>query len=225
MGDSEKSEFETRGDAGFVEDVGQVALHGFFAEGELLGDVAIAAAFNDASDDVEFARGEAVGFALRGLCLTHEVMQSGDEIDDALAADPIVAGIHGANGGVEASCQSVFEDDAAGADVERFNDLLGGDGGREQNDFDGRRAIHDGAHGLETGQARHLDIEQEDVGGLLQGLGDGLIAIVGFSNDFKAVALGEHVAHTDTDYRMIIGEYDANGLLFHRSPIPPKSRD
>ena len=62
----EQGQFQTGGDAGFVEDVRQVALHGFFAESELLGDVAIAAAFNDASDHVKFARSEAVGLALRG---------------------------------------------------------------------------------------------------------------------------------------------------------------
>ena len=65
VGDGEEGQFEAGGDAGLVEDVGQMALHGFLAERELLGDVAIAAAFHDAADHVEFARGEAVGFALR----------------------------------------------------------------------------------------------------------------------------------------------------------------
>ena len=127
--------------------------------------------------------------------------------------------------GMKSVGQRVFKDDSAGADVERLNNLLGGDGGGEQDDLDGRRTIHDGAHSLKAGQAGHLHVEEEDIGQMLKGLGDGLIAIVGFSDYFEAFALGEHVAHTDTDYRMIIGEYDADGLLFHESPIPPKSRD
>ncbi len=97
--------------------------------------------------------------------------------------------------------------------MERLDDLLGGDGRGEQDDLDRGRAVHDGAHGLKARQARHLDIEQKDVGGLLQSLGDGLIAIVGFSYHFEAVALGEHVAHADADYRMIVGEYDADWLV------------
>ena len=75
MGDGEQGQFETGGDAGFVEDVGEVALYGLFAEAELLGDVAVAAAFYDATDDFEFARGEAVGFALGTAGLLHELVQ------------------------------------------------------------------------------------------------------------------------------------------------------
>ena len=69
MCDGEEGQFEAGGDAGLVEDVRQVALHGFFAQVELLGDVAVAATFNDAADDFELAWREAVGFALGGGCL------------------------------------------------------------------------------------------------------------------------------------------------------------
>jgi hypothetical protein len=124
-----------------------------------------------------------------------------------------------------APARASFQDDSAGSNVERLDDLLGGDGRCEEDDLDGGGAVHDGAHGLKAWQTRHLDIEQEDVGGLLQGLGNGLIAIVGFPDYFEAVALGEHVAHTNANYWMIVGEYDADGLLFHVSPKPPKSRN
>ena len=99
MGDGEESQFEPGGDAGFVEDIREVPLDGLFADGELLGDVLVAAAFDDAGDDFEFARGEAVGLALghsRGLL--HQGVERGDQIDDALAADPVVAGEDGAQG-------------------------------------------------------------------------------------------------------------------------------
>jgi len=51
VGDGEEGEFEAGGDAGLVEDVGEVALHGLLADGELLGDVAVAASLDDAGDD------------------------------------------------------------------------------------------------------------------------------------------------------------------------------
>jgi len=49
-----------------------VTLDGFFAEAELLGDVAVGAAFDDAADNFHFARGEAEGFAVGdgGLCMS-----------------------------------------------------------------------------------------------------------------------------------------------------------
>ena len=53
---AKKRELEAGGDAGLVEDVRQVALDGLFAQVELLGDVAVAAAFNDAADDFKLAR-------------------------------------------------------------------------------------------------------------------------------------------------------------------------
>ena len=81
-----------------------------------------------------------------------------------------------------------------------------------------RMASRPGRRGIWTSSSRMS-------GGLLEGLGDGLVAVVGFADDFKAVVLGEHVAHADADDRMIVCQYDANGLLFHESPIPPKSRN
>ena len=53
MGDGEEGEFEPGGDAGFVEDIGEVAFDRLLADGELLCDVAVAASFNDAGDDLD----------------------------------------------------------------------------------------------------------------------------------------------------------------------------
>lgn len=74
MCDGEKGQFEPSGDARFVEDIRQVALHRFLAQIELFGDVAIAAALNDASDDVELSWREAVGFSLGYGCLAHQLV-------------------------------------------------------------------------------------------------------------------------------------------------------
>uniref|UniRef100_E6QIA4 Uncharacterized protein n=1 Tax=mine drainage metagenome TaxID=410659 RepID=E6QIA4_9ZZZZ len=164
VGDGEESEFEAGGDAGLVEDVGEVALDGLFAEAELAGDVAVAASLDDAADDFKFARGEAEGFALRRSGLLHEAVERADKVDDALAADPVVASDDSADGGLEVVGKSVFEDDAAGTDLERFDDLLCGDGGGEEDDLDGGAAVHDGAHGFDARQAGHHEIEKEDVG-------------------------------------------------------------
>jgi len=108
-----------------------MALDSFFAQSELLGDVAVGATFDDATDDLELTRGEAVRFPLRDGGLLHQVMQSRDEIDHALAANPVVAGVDGADSSLQVAGERVFEHDAARTDVERFNDLLRGDSGRK----------------------------------------------------------------------------------------------
>ncbi len=188
MRDRKQRQFEPRGNARLVEDVRQVALHGLLAERELLGDIAIAAAFHDATHHVEFARGQAVGLALRRLGLAHQLVQRRDQVHDTLAADPVVTGIHRANGRVQRARQGIFQHNAARADVQRLDNLLSRDGGSEKHDLDGRRAVHDGAHGFEARQARHLNIEKKDVGRQLQGLRDGVVAVVGFAYYLEAVA-------------------------------------
>ena len=141
-------------------------------------------------------------------------MKSADEVDHALAADPVIATKDGANGGLQVAGEGVFEDDAAGADVQGLDDLLRGDCGGEEENLDGGCAVHDGAHGLQAGQARHLHVEQQNVGLQLEGLGDGFVAVVGIADHVEAVLFGEHVAHPDADYRMIVGDYNSNGF-FH----------
>ena len=147
-------------------------------------------------------------------------MEGGDEVDDALAADPVVAAEDGFDGGLEVVGEGVFEDDAAGADVQGLDDLLGADGGGEQDDLDRGHAGHDGAHGLKAGQAGHLHVEEEDVGLELEGLGDGFVAVGGVADDFKALRLREHVAHADADHGMVVRYHNSNGS-FHLSGLPP----
>ena len=210
MGDGEEGKFEAGGHAGLVKDVGQVALDGLLAQAELLGDVAVAAAFHDA----------ALGFVLGRGGLLHQVVERGNQVDDALAADPVIAADDGADGGLQMAGEGVFKHDAAGTDVEGFNNLLRGDGGGEKENLDGRRAGHDGAHGLKAGHTRHLDIEEKNVRLEIEGLSDGLVAIGGIADYFKAVSEREHVAHANTNNGMVVCEYDANWPV-HLSGYPP----
>jgi hypothetical protein len=106
--------------------------------------------------------------------------------------------------------EGVFEHDAARADVQRLNDLLGGDGGGEQQILTvgvpfmmARMASRPGRRGICTSSSRMS-------GSLFEGLGDGLVAVGGFADHFKAVLFGEHVAHADADYRMVVRQYNSN---------------
>lgn len=117
---------------------------------------------------------------------------------------------------MQCSGERVLEHDSARSDVKSFNDLLRRYGGREQQDFYGRRSTHDGAHGFKARQARHLDVKQQDVGSQLKGLRDGFIAIVGFTYNFEAVHFIEHVPNADANHRVVVCQHYAD-WLFHVS--------
>ena len=124
MGDGEESQFKARGDAGLVEDIGEVTLYRLFTERELFRNITVAATLDDATHHLKFARGETVSLALRHGGLLHQVVERRDEIDDALAADPIVARMNGADGRLQMIRERVFENDSAGADMQSFDYLL-----------------------------------------------------------------------------------------------------
>ena len=129
MRDGKEGQFQAGRDAGLVEDVGEVALDGLFAQIELPGNVPIAATLDDATHHFKLTVREAISLARGQGGLLHQVVKRGDKIAHALAADPVVAGEDDANGGLEMAGKSVLDDNAAGANLQRLNDLLSGDGG------------------------------------------------------------------------------------------------
>ncbi len=70
---------------------------------------------------------------------------------------------------------------------------------------------HDGAHRFETGQARHRQIEQQDVGLEFERLGDGDVAVFGLADDLEAGLVQQHVLDAEADYGVIVGDDDADG--------------
>jgi hypothetical protein len=139
-----------------------------------------------------------------------ELVQGLEEVGDALSADPVIAAEDGAQGLGEVAGDGVLEDDAAGADLQGLNDLLGGDGAGEHDDLDARRLGHDGTHGFEAGEARHGEVEQKNVGFELEGLGDGVVAVFGFADDFEAGFVLQYGLDTGADDEVVVGDDDAD---------------
>lgn len=207
--DRKERKFKSRGDTGLVEDVRQVALDCLFAESELFGDIPVAASFHDATDHLELARSQPVGFLLRRRRLLHQVVQGRNKIYDAFAADPVVAGANGADGGLQMAGQRIFQHNTTSANMERFDDLLGCDGGGQEQDLYGRRALHDGAHGFKTRQPRHRHVEKQNVRLQFESLRDRFVAVISFADYVETFFSGEHIAHTDPDYGMVVRQYDS----------------
>jgi hypothetical protein len=80
-----------------------------------------------------------------------------------------------------------------------------------QNDFDAGRTAHDGAHGFQSRQARHVEVQQQDIRQQIEGFGDRLVAVPDFANHFKGAIRLQHVPDADTDDRMIVGKKNADG--------------
>src|SRR5215472_1539531 len=191
-----------------------MALDGLFADRELLGDVLVRAALYDAGDDLEFARCEAVGLLLRhGRGLLHEIMQRREQIHDALAADPVVAGENGAQALAEVAGDGVLEHNAACADLQRLDDLLRGNEAGEEHDLHARRAVHDRAHRLQARKLGHGEVEQQNVRLEFECLGNGLVAVVGLTHDLEAGLAGEHVFHAEADDRVVVGHDNTNSSV------------
>ena len=66
-----------------------------------------------------------------------------------------------------------------------------------------RMASRPGRRGICTSSSRMSGLK-------FQGLGDGLVAVGGFADDFKSVEFREHVAHTDADHRMVVRQYNSD---------------
>src|ERR1035441_9977418 len=95
--------------------------------------------------------------------------------------------------------------------LQRLNDLVHGNGAGEKDDLYPRRLGHDCPHGFQAGEPRHQDVEQEDVGFEFESLGDGIVAILGLTDDFEAGLVLEHVSDTEADYGVIVGDDDPYG--------------
>ncbi len=206
----EQGKLKARGDTGLIEDIGEMALDCFFTERELLGNVAVAAALNNTTHNFKLARGEAVGFTLGHGGLLHELVESSDEVNDALATDPIIAGVNSSDGGLQMVREGVFEDDATGADMQGLDDLLRSNSGSKKQDFGCGRTAHDGTHGFEAGHTRHGDIKKKNIRLELEGLSDSFVAVGGIAHDIESIVFREHVAHADADYRVVIREHDSD---------------
>src|ERR1039457_5406650 len=92
-----------------------------------------------------------------------------------------------------------------------LNDLLHGNGAGEKDNLYPRRLGHDRPHGFQTGEPRHQDVEQENVGFEFESLSDGIVATLGLTEDFEAELVLEQVSDTEADFGMIVGDDDPYG--------------
>src|SRR5271168_621365 len=92
------------------------------ADGELLGDILVAAAFDDAGDHLKLTWREAIGLALwNGRRRLHQGVQRRYEVRDSFAADPVVTREHRTERTRQVACNRVFQHDASGSNLQSFD--------------------------------------------------------------------------------------------------------
>ncbi len=87
---------------------------------------------------------------------------------------------------------------------------------RQHEHADLRLRGQDPACGLDPVDPRQLQVHQDDVRSDLRGLGDDLVAVAGFADDFQVGRRRQQGAHALPEEVVIVSQQDADPLLRHR---------
>src|SRR6201996_7687574 len=89
---SKERQFEASRHSNLIENMGQVPLHGFLADGETPGDFAVSATLGDQRDDLQFSRREAKIVARRiGAGTGRQFVKQLHHVRYHFAVEPILA--------------------------------------------------------------------------------------------------------------------------------------
>ena len=107
----------------------------------------------------------------------------------------------------------VFEEEPAGAVAQRLvHVVVEVEGGEHDDPRAGEvRVAGDPPGGLEPVESGHADVHQEHVGPGRLGDGDGVVAVVGFADEFEVVGVADHRGEAGAHERLVVGDGDADG--------------
>jgi len=210
MVDREHRQLQTVRDSELVEDVGKVVFHRVFAQRELPRDLFVGISGNDRRQDLELPSGQPERFLLGFPARCQQCSEGLDQVGDFCAPNPILS-CHDRSDALEEKLRRRFlENNSAGADLERFDDLLLLDGRRQQDCAHRRVGGGELAQNFETRQARHREVEQKDVRRAFRDEPHCLPAVRGLADDTEIRFSLEESADSVADDRMIVREQDAD---------------
>src|SRR5271166_6444390 len=161
---SKQSQLQAVADPQLVEDIGQVALDGFFANAEGLRDVLVGASFGNQADDLELACRQAKGLAWRRSGLRGEIAQHLDKVLYRTALQPVLPLHHGANASGEVIDNGVLQNNATGTELQSLQNLTLVDESSEDNGARVGRIAGQFAQRIHARHPRHRQVEKQDVG-------------------------------------------------------------
>ncbi len=199
----------------FVTDSGAVVFDGPYAEEELIGDLFVRLVFGDQFQHTPFdgsERGD-LWFAVCQLgCAAAAVEQQAGE----LRADIFLAGGHRANTLDDVGQGTIFDDVASHVQVKRLvkEVLILVHGQEDHRDFEA--SIADGPGNFKAVPARHIHIENGNIGVRHRQLLPGRFAIFGFVDDDELRRAFNDLSQSVTKDRMVISneDFDFTGHAF-----------
>src|SRR5690348_8506422 len=174
----EQGQFQAVGHAQLVENISEMVLHCLLGDRELFGNVLIGVPIDDGCDDVKFTGRQIVG-ALPAPLLRYrgEVPDDSHQVGNAFAAHPKLAFHHTTNALQEELSGGFLEDYAPHSVMQGVNNLFSLDGCRKQDHLDGFDGAAELPQRFESGNTRHGQVQQQDVGFKLVSHFDGLSTI------------------------------------------------
>ena len=192
----------------FLEDVGDVGLHGRLADEERPGDLAVGESAGDEPEDLEFAvaelgerRGGAGGrWRSADELLDEPTGDRGGEEGISCCDDPDGVG--------ELLGTDVLDEEAAGARLHGLVDVLVEVEGREDEDVGGALVVQEPARGLQAVELGHADVHEHDVGLVLADARERLSAVGGLGDDLDVLLGVEDHAEAAAHECLVVGDED-----------------
>ena len=148
------------------------------------------------------------------MCRRHpRARHTGHEARQHLGAEQRLALVDGAHGIDEGLRIGVLEQEAAGAGAQGAQDVVVDlEHGEDEDARGGERRIGaDPTGGLDAGEARHLDVHEDDVGTQLGGQGDRADAVLGQADDAHAGLGLKEGGQRGAQEGLVLGDEDPDG--------------
>src|SRR5690606_10531280 len=213
------------GQVEFLQDVLDVDLDCAFGDVELPRDDLVAGAVRQALDDLALAGGQAGAFAASrraavGGLLAEAVDQLGRHV---VGNDRFAAG-----GAADRRRQrvgvDVLDQVAAGAVAQRLAELVGLLGNRQDHHRAARDALHQQLQGFQARQARHVEVEQDDVRQELLGALDPFQAVGSLGHHLEVGLPLQQQPHARAEQAVVVDEQNAYGHGIREAFKPPGAR-
>src|ERR1017187_5900782 len=191
-------------DIEFAHQVEFVGLDGLYAEFEGAGDIFDGFAFGQHFENLALPFGERAetGLAGRSTALHAEIVHQAGEQARAQATAAVR---DFANGGQELFHRTVFQDVAAGPDVDALGQIVLVVVHGEEDHLGFGSFLANLARGLEAAHAGHADVHENDIGPRLPRHRDRIQRVGGFAHHFHVGFGGEQGPDTVPEEWMIVG--------------------
>jgi hypothetical protein len=190
-----------------------VRLHGSHAEEEVVGDLGVGVPERDHAQDLDLTLGQIVGGLVLSRCKARPEL--GLQVGPALRGHP--------HRGHQLLVDGVLEDVALHPQLHGLARERGLGLHREHDDRGLRRCLEQLGDHAEAGAARHVEVEDQDIGLVGANVAGGVLGVAGLGDHLEALLRLEQQSQGSSDDGVVIGEHDPDlvglGHRWKRNPM------